>query len=394
MERPNLFSCAPSQVQASLFTPVVVTPSQASYFAGEPFSVTITFTNTRTPDPKPPRSYSHSLSATDKHSAQSISSVPLSRPPTSPGTPRAALPNPSARNASGNKPVDLTKKRLMAKSLSISIVTSEYEESGKGKSPVRSLITADANYPTPTSPRISSPLARRPVTATRHSITEFRFSADSKCILVKPLSFARHYNESASSPIPPTPAVLSPNIATEPANIRTHIPSSLNMNDSIHHVRPPRRPPQIGLGPPPGSQLSSLHTVFSSPYSASNTEPILYSYAQLVGSLSITPAPGSTSTPEQARALHHLRASLSKRQVVSGGSMDISSLGHGPPPEPPPAPTPQPWTPSHRPQSPSMRAIFSSVPTGSSGGVGLGLRAGVGGEEEVDPELPLPIFEV
>ncbi|KAH9947070.1 Rgp1-domain-containing protein [Amylocystis lapponica] len=439
---------------------VVVTPSQASYFAGEPFSVTITFTNTRTPDPKPPRSSSHSLSATHKRSAHSISSVPLSRPPTSPGTPRTALPNPSARNAGGDKvstrkgligrvqrskgvtdlpqPVDLTKKRLMAKSLSISIVTSEYEESGKGKSPVRSLITADANYPTPTSPRISSPLARSaafPIAPThpharKQSVLDAQLQlqdirSPSSVSPPTPSASSSSFSlsldtitESASSPIPPTPAVPSPNIATEPANVRTQIPSSLN--DSIHHVRPPRRPPQIGHGPPPGSQLSSSRTAFSSPYSASNTELILYSYAQLVGSLSITPAPGSTSTPEQAHALHHLRASLSKRQVVGGGSMDISSslsgapLGHGPPPGPtrrnshsrsaslfsllsPTAllqPTPTPWTPSHRPQSPSMRAIFSSVPTGSGGGVGLGLGAGVGGEEEVDPELPLPIFEV
>ena len=69
---------------------VVVAPSQASYFAGEPFSVSITFTNTRTPEAPvaAPRSSSH----THRRGAHSISSVPLSRPPTSPGTPRTVVP--------------------------------------------------------------------------------------------------------------------------------------------------------------------------------------------------------------------------------------------------------------------------------------------------------------
>ena len=64
---------------------VVVTPSQSSYFAGEPFSVTITFTNTRSPEAGPSKP-----SPTHKRGAHSISSAPLARPPTSPGTPRSA----------------------------------------------------------------------------------------------------------------------------------------------------------------------------------------------------------------------------------------------------------------------------------------------------------------
>lgn len=79
---------------------VVVTPSQASYFAGEPFSVTITFTNTRTPEaPAAPRSASHA----HRRGAHSISSVPLARPPTSPGTPRTVVPVfPSRANGGGS----------------------------------------------------------------------------------------------------------------------------------------------------------------------------------------------------------------------------------------------------------------------------------------------------
>lgn len=71
---------------------VVVTPSQSSYFAGETFAVTITFTNTRSasnasgePGPSRPHTYTH------RRGAHSISSAPLARPPTSPGTPRSAV---------------------------------------------------------------------------------------------------------------------------------------------------------------------------------------------------------------------------------------------------------------------------------------------------------------
>lgn len=65
---------------------VVVVPSQSSYFAGEPFSVTITFTNTRLQEPGLTKPVSHG----HKRGAHSISSAPLARPPTSPGTPRSA----------------------------------------------------------------------------------------------------------------------------------------------------------------------------------------------------------------------------------------------------------------------------------------------------------------
>ncbi|KAJ7619056.1 hypothetical protein B0H17DRAFT_1114016, partial [Mycena rosella] len=71
---------------------IVVTPAQSSYFAGEPFSVTITFTNTRAPAPSPSRVSATSAHASSygghKRNAHSISSAPLARPPTSPGTPR------------------------------------------------------------------------------------------------------------------------------------------------------------------------------------------------------------------------------------------------------------------------------------------------------------------
>ena len=83
---------------------VVISPSQSSYFAGEPFSVTITFTNTRLPEAGPSKANGHSG---HKRGAHSISSAPLARPPTSPGTPRYTVHVPSYHS----KPVDDVPRR-------------------------------------------------------------------------------------------------------------------------------------------------------------------------------------------------------------------------------------------------------------------------------------------
>ena len=108
---------APTTVMMDADSPVrvVVTPSQSSYFAGEPFSVTITFTNTRSPEAGPstrptPSSHGH------KRGAHSISSAPLARPPTSPGTPRSAAvvpPTPRSKPLRDELP---TRKGLIGKS--------------------------------------------------------------------------------------------------------------------------------------------------------------------------------------------------------------------------------------------------------------------------------------
>jgi RAB6A-GEF complex partner protein 2 len=139
---------------------VVVTPSQSSYFAGEPFSVTITFTNTRSIEAGPSKPHSH------KRGSHSISSAPLARPPTSPGTPRTiAQPLPSQR---GELPVrrglvgkerakdeeelpnllEQRRKRLLGKSLSVSIAPHELNEQlGEGSS-VKSASYAQSTFNT------------------------------------------------------------------------------------------------------------------------------------------------------------------------------------------------------------------------------------------------------
>lgn len=459
---------------------VVVSPSQASYFAGEPFSVTITFTNTRSPDAVPPRSASHSATHSHKRSAHSISSVPMARPPTSPGTIRSAIPALPIRHSESVGPIarkgligrdrlpdtskdpDIgepsTSRRLLMKSLSISITPNDLQRPPqdivKGKSPLSQLRTSDVPYPSPTSPRISSPLARsasfpiapnhpharkqsmmdgqlqvqdlRPPPSLSPFSPTLSASTSTYSLSLDPIA------ESGSSPtMPPmTPAITSPIPQTDPAAFRTQIPSAVNISSSAARAGP-RRPPQLGHGPPPAAN-STLNpnqpprTAFSSSFPLPNTELILYSYAQLVGTLSLTPA--GPSTPDQARTLQDVRARLLKRQVVGGGSMDITPslssrpFGHGqhlgqsgrssrgrstsvsslfsllsPTSLMPTSPTSsQPWSPAHRARAPSMFSLFSSDPAPGPSGVGLGFGAGVGtgAEQDVDPETPLPTFEM
>lgn len=72
---------------------VSVVPSQAAYFAGEHFSFTITFHNPALPDAPSGPQRSSSFSPGHHRAAHSISSAPLAKPPTSPGTPKTAYPS-------------------------------------------------------------------------------------------------------------------------------------------------------------------------------------------------------------------------------------------------------------------------------------------------------------
>lgn len=141
---------------------VVVTPSQSSYFAGEPFSVTITFTNTRSPESGPSRPHSH------KRSAHSISSAPLARPPTSPGTPRTSVQPikfllsknagdvPARKGLIGKslakdaddlpEMIERRRKRLLAKSMSVSIAPHELEEKLGDMGPISFLQTPTSAF--------------------------------------------------------------------------------------------------------------------------------------------------------------------------------------------------------------------------------------------------------
>ena len=152
---------------------MVVTPSQASYFAGEVFSVNITITNIRRPETAlPSRATSQSAMYGHKRGAHSVSYVPMARPPTSPGV-RTALPavparpangassvsrrglvgKPEVRRADGVSPLGEQARRrtTFTKSLSLSLGPRDFQSSGhdewKGKSPMRTTRALETSIP-------------------------------------------------------------------------------------------------------------------------------------------------------------------------------------------------------------------------------------------------------
>jgi RAB6A-GEF complex partner protein 2 len=121
---------------------IVVTPSQSSYFAGEPLSVTITITNTRSPQSQvaPPRS-------THKRSAHSVSSARLARPPTSPGLPKTPSTPVSRQSPSKSSPP--TRKRLIGTATLANAPSGD--RSGEKRTSARSLSVDVPSQELPTS---------------------------------------------------------------------------------------------------------------------------------------------------------------------------------------------------------------------------------------------------
>ncbi|KNZ75718.1 Retrograde Golgi transport protein RGP1 like protein [Termitomyces sp. J132] len=423
---------------------VVVTPSQSSFFAGELFSVTVTFTNTHSQSQPGPSS----STSRHKRGAHSISSAPLARPPTSPGPPSTPVPT-SARFATaspedasvrrglvGKVPVPQAKgseelpelleqrrRRLLAKSLSVSIAPWELEEQiGEANVAAAPKSGVLPGHP-PTSPRVSSPLTRSETLSLGskhpHARKQSLIDGQAEVSAPTPASSSSTFSlaldpivEGVSSPYPSTPSLASPTIETPTHGATVY----------AYPRAATRRQSQMSLGH--GYPSGSLKT----PRAASD-ELILYSYAQLKGTLSLTPSPSLHSTQEQRHTLAATRAALLKRNVVGGGRMDISAslspgVGHRRRPthsrtasfssglmnlissaeHSSLVPSPSFAPPSSSSLSPSPAAP-ASAPVGLGiGGLGIdggggavdstGMRLGGMEEEEVDPEAPLPTFEV
>lgn len=448
---------------------VHVTPSQASYFAGEQFSVTITFTNTRAPDSSKPKN-SH------KRGVHSISSAPLARPPTSPGILRPAAFTPVS--ASVNNPRDiLVRKQLIgqvsgkmdmstvleqkrqsllekSRSLSIDIPAGELFPKGNGsagQSPSqyvraysefsdagayvemysRCWLTQHQVLPTTISPLTRSSDFQLPPHhphARKHSVTDVHIHVNE----VQPSPSTGLSSSSASTfslaldPIAETPSTpyLGTPLSSSPSLTESLDQRSLKTAAHAYPTRPSqsRRPPLqsgLGHGPPPADpQPKPAVSLRNGTLVSSNSELILYSYAQLLGTVSITPLPGAVMTSDQAQVLGALRLKLSRRTVVGGGSMDITShqrirerrRSHGRSasltnsffsllsPSAYSAPSSplsssQSWAPG-RPRTPSVSQVSSgTLVNGQQNGVGLGLING-GVEEDIDPDAPLPTFDV
>ncbi|KAJ6605333.1 Rgp1-domain-containing protein [Mycena vulgaris] len=333
---------------------IVVTPSQSSYFAGEPFSVTITFTNTRSPEPG--RSRATSNSHTHRRNAHSISSAPIARPPTSPGTPRTprtAMPIPPRQSrddkpgrkgligrtstspvfpapATGSLPalVELRRKKMLAKSLPHDLRHSHPTLPSPQTSP-----PPYRDAPTLSPSRQSHPHARKQsiLDGTQLQLQELMTSPISP-------SSSTPYTPSASSstfslaldpiaesvvyPYPPTPADPSSPAVGHPLPIPTPM-------SAPPRAYPPRRDhahaqTSLGHGHPPPMPIPS-RTAHSTTFAAPHTELLLYAYASLAGRAVLAPLAGSGTA-----ALGALRATL-LRPARGGGSLSLQAAGAPPP---------------------------------------------------------------
>ncbi|KAJ7154813.1 Rgp1-domain-containing protein [Mycena filopes] len=435
---------------------IVVTPSQSSYFAGEPFSVTITFTNTRSPlpDPARPRAGSQANSQSPhrahRRNAHSISSAPIARPPTSPGTPRTprtAVPHAPPAREDGGRPgrkgligrttaavsptgpsssssssasavppsssaqegkdaslpalVELRRKKMLAKSLSVSIAPPDLDLDSP-------LTGGRGTGGTPHTPRSASFLPESPTSTTLpSSISRLRDRSDTlplatshpharkqsvldghsiplQEIITSPISPSTSgtsgaYTPSASSstfslaldpiaeaaasayPYPPTPAMPNSPAVRPTITVGHPQPQPLPMSGAsvsapVGGAYPPRRnAPGIGMGHPSSasSPISPTATAKSflrhnlDPNSNTtyppNTELLLYAYAALSGRAVLAPL-ANAALP----ALSTLKDGLRRSATGARGGGSISLL------------------------------VGAASPVGSVGGLGLGGTSGQG----------------
>ncbi|KAL4069142.1 hypothetical protein J3A83DRAFT_4535847 [Scleroderma citrinum] len=364
---------------------VQVTPSQASYFAGEEFTVTITFTNTRTPESSKPRN-------THRRGAHSISSAPLARPPTSPSIPRpTALPTSITRTPSNGCDVPVRKNLL-----------GQGSNATKGSQDMKGILEQKRQNLLEKLRSLSVDIPAR------EAYNEFSDVAGDFQLPPHHLHARKHSVLDGQAQLSEVPALASSSTPTFSIALDPIAESPV----SPYLGSPSPRSPPLNdpLKPTPlkrESQLFPRSTQGKSPHLNLGHGPRLRLHRGLLGAVSITPLPGASMSQEHAKTLNGLRARLLKRPIVGGGSMDItsrqrvqerkrshsraSSLTSGllsllspsssSVPSSPIQSSPPPWK-TGNPRSPTAASSPSSA-----------LMNG-GPQEDIDAEMPLPTFEV
>ena len=133
----------------------------------------------------------------------------------------------------------------------------------------------------------------------------------------------------------PSPADMFPQLPLYRTNMPTE--NAGDQSDNFCRPREPsRRPPQLnvtnGLSIN-GHSLCPKH-ITGNDLPIPNSELILYSYAELVGTVTLAPSSDTPPSAEQARNLYTLRRELQATKPVGGGSMNIApnspkALAHG-----------------------------------------------------------------
>ncbi|KZW00700.1 Rgp1-domain-containing protein [Exidia glandulosa HHB12029] len=360
---------------------VSVSPSQAAYFAGEPFSFTITFHNTAQPDaPQAPQRAS-SFSPGHHRAAHSISSAPLAKPPTSPGTPKTAYPaynhsqgfpgngsDPLRKGLVGQRhegprsAVEPAKQRAASKSLSVSVSPQDLLNR-LATDP--KIVTNGKVLPSPSSPRVSSPLRRDPLLpsshphARKHSLPNITSpalqSASSALAHQVPQTATASAFPLTLDPIreflrsPLTPGLSSPTPSpVPPSAVNGRTPSDFPLKRTLAPPPPapsetaspdvllpafkfgrsssttPQRVNGLGLPPPVTENGSALTTkrarATSSAFRPPGTELLLWAYAQLSGTFELD------DQIVRKEAFAALQNELRQAPVVGGGRMEIGAL--------------------------------------------------------------------
>lgn len=395
---------------------VTVVPSQSSFFAGESFSVKVTFTNTQNPD-KPTTTGKRSVSNpyTHKRAAHSVSLAPMAMPPTSPMTPRTAVP-PSLRTPSMiNKAKKLYERRGL---VGCDTSGSKGGERRTGHDPwqkkTMSLSLTPQEVAAAIAPHVPSPLRDASFPANHpHARKQSVLDAQLQAQLQSQAQSEVQLRELSASPAPTASASASTSAFS--LALDTISESNSPSNNGSHQYPPKRRPTHIGLGIglPGDVPHEPPRSAFPSTFTQQGTELILYAYVQLGGALTLEGLQGDSKA--HSSRLNAVRYSLQKMQAVGGGRMDITSSLESPALprrisvgrhgrsaslssafmnflSPPPSTSTQPRTPTHRARTPSLMGGLMTSSTSSPAKFGTS-----GDEDEIEDipsETPLPTFEV
>ncbi|KZO99671.1 hypothetical protein CALVIDRAFT_356598 [Calocera viscosa TUFC12733] len=379
---------------------VSVTPSQSAFFAGETFAVSITFTNTHRISSARPQPRSASAAQSHRRGVHSVSSVPLARPPTSPGSPKTAnaststfsiaedatqrkrrglvgqmgLQNPRVSAVAAEENFSARKKRSTPKSLSVSISPNELMERLVGKSNGSAPSSPDFSLdnvaemdrkgmiisPSPGTPSRSRD-AKLPVHpshphARKQSVQDFQAQEVSTPFALSLDPIAENSAVTPATPFAPSPLPSSSStMESNPRHSRSDARVGHNRRSSLAGSAM-----DIGLGRPSTLNPPAVpqpRSAFSSTFSPPGTEVLLWAYVQLVGTVELDENVVAHSMMER------LRDRLLSSGAIGRGSMDIGS-------------TPSPSTgfltsflPQRSPRSPLMRhqraspSLLSSLPS-------------------------------
>ncbi|KZT58546.1 Rgp1-domain-containing protein [Calocera cornea HHB12733] len=379
---------------------VSVTPSQSAFFAGETFAVSITFTNTRRISSARPQPRSASAAQSHRRGVHSVSSVPLARPPTSPGSPKTAnastssfpipedasrrkrrglvgqhgLQNPRISAVAAEEGFSVRKKRSSPKSLSVSITPDELMERLIGKSTRstppspefadeavaltdRTGVVMSSTPSTPSRSRDAKlPIHPSHPHARKQSVQDFQAQEVSTPFALSLDPIAEHsivtpITPFAASPLPSSSSVIESNTR----HPRTDVHAGHSRRSSVAASAT-----DIGLGrpstlSPPGPRQP--RSAFSSTFSPPGTEALLWAYVQLVGTVELDESVVAFNVIER------LKEQLLFSGAIGRGSMDIGSS---------PSPSTSFLTsflPQRSPRSPLMRhqraspSLLSSLPS-------------------------------